>query len=330
MNMTKMFLLLIIIMSSLITVSASNWMGMWMGLEINLMAFIPLISSSKNKKSSQAMMIYFLTQSLGSITFLFSILLNSMLFMSPLFIEELTKMMIMVGLMIKVGASPFHMWLPEMMPNLNWMECLILMTWQKLAPLTAMNNLIPNNMFIYLSSGLSAMFGAIGGLNQTSLRKILAYSSINHLGWMMLFMSMSSMWYKYLMIYSMMMIMVCFFFMKKNTYFINQINLASYSMTEKYVYVMMMLSLGGLPPFLGFLPKWMVIQSMIKSELNLLLLIMMLFSLITLFFYMRMMSAMILSYEMINKWNYPNNNLPLFSMMLLNLSLPLFLVFSFF
>nr|YP_002791224.1 NADH dehydrogenase subunit 2 [Aeschyntelus notatus]ABZ01969.1 NADH dehydrogenase subunit 2 [Aeschyntelus notatus] len=330
MNMTKLFLLSIIIMSSLITISANNWMGMWMGLEINLMAFIPLISSSKNKKSSQAMMIYFLTQSLGSITFLFSILLNSMLFMSPLFIEELTKMMIMIGLMIKVGAAPFHMWLPEMMSNLGWMECLILMTWQKLAPLVIMNNMIPNNMFVYISSSMSAMLGAIGGVNQTSLRKIMAYSSINHLGWMLLFMSMNSMWYKYLMIYSIMMVMICILFYKKNTYFINQINLSSYSSLEKYICVMMMLSLGGLPPFLGFLPKWMVIQSMIKSNLNMMLLIMMLFSLITLFFYMRMMSSMILSYTMINKWNSSKNKLPLFSMMFMNLSLPLFSVFSFF
>uniref|UniRef100_A0AAU7YTT3 NADH-ubiquinone oxidoreductase chain 2 n=1 Tax=Rhopalus tibetanus TaxID=3151528 RepID=A0AAU7YTT3_9HEMI len=330
MNMTKLFLLTIIVLSSLITMSANNWMGMWMGLEINLMAFIPLISSINNKKSSQAMMIYFLTQSLGSITFLFSILLNSMLFMSPMFIEELTKMMIMIGLMIKIGASPFHMWLPEVMSNLGWMECLILMTWQKLAPLTVMNNMIPNNMFVYLSSGMSAMFGALGGLNQTSLRKILAYSSINHLGWMLLLMSMSSTWYKYLMIYSIMMFMICMLFFKKNTYFINQINSSAYSMMEKYTYVMMMLSLGGLPPFLGFLPKWMVIQSMIKSDLNMLLLIMMLFSLMTLFFYMRMMSSMILSYTMINKWNNSNNQLSMLMMMLMNLSLPLFSMFSFF
>uniref|UniRef100_A0AAU7YRV0 NADH-ubiquinone oxidoreductase chain 2 n=1 Tax=Rhopalus qinlinganus TaxID=3151527 RepID=A0AAU7YRV0_9HEMI len=330
MNMTKLFLVIIIITSSLITVSSNNWMGMWMGLEINLMAFIPLISSNKDKKSSQAMMVYFLTQSLGSITFLFSILLNSMLFISPLFVSELTKMMIMIGLMIKIGASPFHMWLPEMMPNLGWMECLILMTWQKLAPLMVMNNMIPNNMFVYLSSGMSAMIGAIGGLNQTSLRKIMAYSSINHVGWMLLFMSMNSTWYKYLMIYSIMMFMICTLFYKKNTYFINQINSSSYSMMEKYIYVMMMLSLGGLPPFMGFLPKWMVIQSMIKSNLNLLLLIMMLFSLITLFFYMRMMSSMILSYVMVNKWNSFKNKMTLFSIMFMNLSLPLFSAFSFF
>nr|AJF94296.1 NADH dehydrogenase subunit 2 [Corizus sp. 'albomarginatus'] len=332
MNMTKVILLFMIMLSSLITMSSNNWMGMWMGLEINLMAFIPFISKNKNKKSSQAMMIYFLTQSLSSVMFLFSILLNAMLFMSPMFIEELIKMMILISLMIKVGAAPFHMWLPEMMSNLNWLECMILMTWQKLAPLTIMNNMIPNNMFVYVSSVMSAMMGAIGGLSQTSLRKILAYSSINHLGWMMLFMSMNSAWYKYLMIYSMMIIMICLLFNMMNIYFINQINSSSYSLTEKYMYIMMLLSLGGLPPFLGFLPKWMVIQSMIKSGLNMLLLIMMLFSLVTLFFYMRMMSSMILSYTMINKWNYMNmnNKLFMFMIMIMNLSLPLSSVFSFF
>nr|QIK50390.1 NADH dehydrogenase subunit 2 [Chorosoma macilentum]UPL65611.1 NADH dehydrogenase subunit 2 [Chorosoma sp.] len=332
MNMTKLLFLSIIMVSTLITISSQNWMGMWMGLEINLMAFIPFISKSKNKMSSKAMMIYFLTQSIGSILMLFSIIMNFKLFIYPLYVEKLTIMMIMVSILIKLGAAPFHFWLPEMISNLNWMECMILMTWQKLAPLMILNNLIPNNEFIYLSILLSSMFGTIGGLNQTSLRKILAYSSINHGGWMMMFMSMSLMWYKYLIIYSIMVIMICLFFNMKHSFFINQINSMSYSLSEKFIYVILMLSLGGMPPFLGFLSKWMVIQCMIQSNMYMLLLMMMLMSLITLFYYLRLMSSMILSYSMINKWNnYKSpNKLFLYSIFYINILLPLFLVLSFF
>nr|YP_009754529.1 NADH dehydrogenase subunit 2 [Myrmus lateralis]QIN90637.1 NADH dehydrogenase subunit 2 [Myrmus lateralis] len=332
MNMTKLFFLFIMMLSTMITISSMNWLGMWVGLEINLMTYIPFISKSKNKASSKAMMIYFLTQSIGSILMLFSILMNFMLYMSPLYIENLITMMVMVSVLIKLGAAPFHLWLPEMMSNLNWTECMILMTWQKLAPLTILNNLISNNLFTYLVIILSATFGAVGGLNQASLRKILGYSSINHVSWMMMFMSMSLMWYKYLLIYWILVVMICLFFNSKNSFFINQINSMSYSLMEKYMYLMLMLSLGGLPPFLGFLPKWMVIQSMIQSNLYLLMLLLLLMSLITLFYYMRLMSPLILNYSMINKWNnYDSpNKWFLYMIFFINMSLPLFSVLSIF
>nr|QWX95598.1 NADH-ubiquinone oxidoreductase chain 2 [Plectropoda cruciata] len=331
-NSNKMLFLIILISSSLVTLSANNWLGMWMGLEMNLMSFIPLISKSKNKKSSQAMMIYFLSQSIGSITLLFSVLINSLVFTSPALINELTTIMIMISIMIKVGASPFHFWLPEMMVNLNWLECLLLMTWQKMAPLTILSNIMPNNWFMYTSIMLSVAVGSISGLNQTSLRKILAYSSINHLGWMMMFMSMNTSWYKYLIIYSILITMICLLMNMKNVFFINQLVSSSPSVMEKLTYVTLMFSIGGLPPFLGFLPKWMVIQSLINSELYLLLLIMMLFSLLTLFYYLRMMMSFILLYSTINKWiihKIPNKSM-LFMFLLMNSTLPVFMTISFF
>nr|YP_009654823.1 NADH dehydrogenase subunit 2 [Mictis tenebrosa]QCI09391.1 NADH dehydrogenase subunit 2 [Mictis tenebrosa] len=331
-NSNKILFLTILIVSTMITLSANNWLGMWMGLEMNLMSFIPLISKSKNKKSSQAMMIYFLTQSIGSITLLFSIIMNSLIFTAPNLTNELVIIMMMISIMIKVGAAPFHFWLPEMMANLNWSECMLLMTWQKIAPLFILSNMIPNNWFLYLSVLMSAAIGSIGGLNQTSLRKILAYSSINHLSWMMMFMSMNVSWYKYLIIYSMLIVMICMLMSMKNAFFINQLVSSSPSIMEKFTYTILLLSIGGLPPFLGFLPKWMVIQSMINSGMYLLMVIMMLLSLITLFYYMRMMTAFILSYSTMNKWiiNKTPNKLMLFMFMSMNLTLPVFMIIGFF
>nr|YP_009654797.1 NADH dehydrogenase subunit 2 [Leptoglossus membranaceus]QCI09352.1 NADH dehydrogenase subunit 2 [Leptoglossus membranaceus] len=331
-NSNKLLFILILIVSTLITISANNWLGMWMGLEMNLMAFTPLISKKKDKKSSQAMMIYFLTQSIGSIVLLFSVMINSLIFLSPLLISELTSIMIMISILIKVGAAPFHFWLPEMMVNLNWDECMILMTWQKIAPLTILHNLTPNNWFLYLSVVLSAMAGGIGGLNQTSLRKILAFSSINHLGWMMMFMSMNSSWYKYLTIYSILVILICWMFKSMNALFINQLMTSSPSLFEKLTLTITLLSIGGLPPFLGFLPKWMVIQSMISSGLYFIMVVMMLCSLLTLFYYLRLMTAFILSYSSMNKWiSYKKpNKLMLLSFLLINLTLPVFMTVSFF
>nr|YP_010994996.1 NADH dehydrogenase subunit 2 [Molipteryx fuliginosa]WOZ14004.1 NADH dehydrogenase subunit 2 [Molipteryx fuliginosa] len=325
-NLNKMLFLIILVISTLITLSANNWLSMWMGLEMNLMSFIPLISKKKNKKSSQAMMMYFLTQSIGSITLLFSILMNSIMFMYPSLSNDPIIMMTMASIMIKVGAAPFHLWLPEMMTKLNWPECMLLMTWQKVAPLTVLSNMALNNWFLYISVFASTMVGGLAGLNQTSLRKLLAYSSISHLGWMMMFMTVSTSWYKYLIIYSLLIIMICTL-MKKNVFFINQLMVSSVSLTEKMTYTILILSLGGLPPLLGFLPKWMVMQSLINSNLYFLMIIMMLLSLLTLFYYLRMMTSLILAYSMTSKWMTYNlsNKYLLFMTLSINFMLPIFI-----
>nr|UPL65663.1 NADH dehydrogenase subunit 2 [Helcomeria spinosa] len=330
-NSSKLLFSYILFASTIITLSSSNWLGMWMGLEMNLMSFIPLISKNKDKKSSQAMIIYFLTQSIGSMLFIFSIFINHLIFMLPNELNEMMNMMIMVSMMIKVGAAPFHFWLPEMMANLDWMKCILLMTWQKVAPLSIMYNLMPNNWFFYLSILLSSMIGGLGGLNQTSLRKIFAYSSINHLSWMMMFMSFSASWPKYLIIYSIMVIMICSFFSMKKIYFINQLNSSTPSITEKFTCISLMLSMGGLPPFLGFFPKWMVIQSMINSEMFLIILLMMMFSLLTLFYYLRIMINYTMFFSTMNKINQNNNyyNMKTYYILIINFMMPALLTMNF-
>nr|YP_011009658.1 NADH dehydrogenase subunit 2 [Hygia bidentata]WPV77650.1 NADH dehydrogenase subunit 2 [Hygia bidentata] len=332
MNLNKILFFIMLMLSAMITLSSNNWLGMWMGLEINLMSFIPLISKNKSKKSSQAMMIYFLIQSISSILLLFSVTMSSTMFLYNELMNDSFKIMIIISIMMKTGAAPFHFWLPEMMSNISWTKCMILMTWQKTAPLFIMMNVMSSNWFIHLSVMLSVAVGSIGGLNQTSLRKIMAYSSINHLGWMMMFMSMNLMWYKYLIIYSLLIVMICSFLNTKKVYFINQLNSSSYSLMEKLMCTTLFLSIGGLPPFLGFLPKWMVIQSMMNSMMFSIMIIMMMFSLITLFYYMRMMTSFMLSYSMMNKFinNKEISKFMLFMLMFINLMLPTLMMMGFF
>nr|YP_002727949.1 NADH dehydrogenase subunit 2 [Physopelta gutta]ABZ02099.1 NADH dehydrogenase subunit 2 [Physopelta gutta] len=326
MNFKKLMFLMMMILSTLITMSSNNWIGMWMGLEINLMSFIPFISKSKNKNSSQAMMIYFLTQSVGSMIMMFSIMMNTLTMITPLMTNEWLNILMIMSLLIKLGGAPFHLWLPEVMANMNWMQCFMLMTWQKMAPLSIMMNLKPN-WFMYVAMTMSTMVGALGGLNQTSIRKIMAYSSINHLGWMMAMMSMQMSWYIYMIIYTMMLMTIMMMF--KNIYFLNQINNSNPSLMEKMNMTMSFMSLRGLPPFIGFLPKWMVMQSMMESNM-LCILIMSMMSLIILFYYMNMISPIMLNYSSMNKWMKKKNNKMLWLITLINLSFPIFSIMPIF
>nr|QAU54256.1 NADH dehydrogenase subunit 2 [Cydnidae sp. ITV1034] len=314
-----------LIIGTLITISSNNWISMWMGLELNMISFIPLIMNNKNKSNSEASLIYFLIQSVSSMILLFSIIELCGGKEKQLFID-LGSM----SLMIKMGAAPFHMWFPEIMSKMKWETCIMLMTWQKVAPLMMMNNMIYSPMIMFFTVSMSTIVGGLGGLNQTSLRKIMSYSSINHLGWMLSLNKVQNNWIKYLIIYSILTTTICIMFHKYNLFFINQINSMDLSSTNKITYSVAMLSMGGLPPFMGFLPKWMALQSLMQDCKFILIMIMVMMSLLTLFYYMRTMTSMMLSYSHMNLWfTMKCNNTLNFSILTLNLSLPLIMTLNF-
>nr|YP_009433270.1 NADH dehydrogenase subunit 2 [Carcinocoris binghami]AGO28039.1 NADH dehydrogenase subunit 2 [Carcinocoris binghami] len=308
MNTSKILFMTMLILSNLMIMSSENLLGMWMGIEINMMSFIPILFKNKNTKASESCMIYFLAQSMGSILMLMMIVINSLILVTPNWVNELIIIIISISMMIKLGAPPFHFWFPNIMESMEWMEGFILMTWQKVGPLMVISTLINKSYIITPIMISTVIVGAIGGLNQTSMKKIMAYSSISHLGWMIMCMKFNNqLWLTYLSIYTVMIFMLTIMFKFYSSNFLNQMNFYNLSFMESTAISISLLSLGGLPPFIGFLPKWMVIQNMILSNSFFILLIMILTTLITLFFYMRMvMTSFMISYSM-PKW-YLNKN----------------------
>nr|UXG57155.1 NADH dehydrogenase subunit 2 [Procecidochares utilis] len=310
-NSSKIMFLLILMMGTMITVSANSWLSAWMGLEINLLSFIPLMSDN-NLMSTEASLKYFLIQAIASTILLFSIL---MLFINNLFLIKINIMineLIMISsLLLKSGAAPFHFWFPNIMEGLSWINNLILMTWQKIAPLMLISYMNQSKILL-LTIILSIIVGSIGGLNQTSLRKLLAFSSINHLGWMMAAMFINEMmWLFYFYFYSFLSMCLIFMFNNFKIFNINQLfNLFFNSKILKFSLLINLLSLGGLPPLIGFLPKWLIIQSLVFSKHYMMLMTMLIMTLITLFFYLRLcFSAFMLNYYE-NNWYtklYMNN-----------------------
>nr|YP_009406992.1 NADH dehydrogenase subunit 2 [Typhlatya monae]ASA39528.1 NADH dehydrogenase subunit 2 [Typhlatya monae] len=269
-----------------IAISSSSWFILWMGLELNLMSFIPILSSSKNRYSAESALKYFLIQALGS---------ASLLAASPLstIIPSLALMTIFLALLLKVGAAPLHFWFPPVMQGISWPQSLTLMTIQKIAPMSMMSMLISKTIMpiIIFSSITSALVGGLGGLNQTLTRKIMSYSSINHMAWLLSAISFNErLWLIYFSSYTIVSSSVVFILHSNQIFHLNQLlimNISSKSL--KLSLFLALLSLGGLPPLLGFIPKMMVIQEFIFSCSSLLWLSILLFSaLLTLFFYLRM------------------------------------------
>nr|UJG45552.1 NADH dehydrogenase subunit 2 [Agabus paludosus] len=318
--MYKLIFLMTLFMGTMISISSQSWLGTWMGLEINLLSFIPLLNKKNNSFSSESSIKYFLIQALASTMFLLSILMimiKSNLISEMFIMNKFLMMFINSALLLKMGAAPFQFWFPEIIESMNWTNSMILMTWQKIAPMMILSYTIKINNYMFFIIIMSTLIGSIGGLNQVSLRKILAYSSINHIGWMISsLLNNETLWITYFSIYSIILMTLIMMFNKFNIYFIKQLfYLMKKSYLIKFSMMINLLSLGGLPPFLGFLPKWMIIQNL--NNYMFLLLFMIMMTLITLFFYLRIAysSMMInhneLSFNMMNL-NKKNNLMMLF------------------
>nr|QUV75327.1 NADH dehydrogenase subunit 2 [Nebria ingens riversi] len=307
--------IMILIMGTMITISSYTWMGAWIGLEINLLSFIPLLKDKNNPFSSESSIKYFFVQSLASIIFLFSILIMMMInnLISDVYMNNFMMMMVNSSLLLKMGAAPFHFWFPEIIEGMSWVNSFILMTWQKIAPMMLLSYLVKFSNFIIIIVFMCTMIGSIGGLNQISLRKLMVYSSINHLGWMISsFLSNEMIWMIYFMLYTFI-IMIFILMMKKfNIFYMKQMFLLmNKNLIVKFMLLMNLLSLGGLPPFLGFMPKWLIIQYLSENYM-ILLLFMIMMTLITLFFYLRILySSLILIHSEMNfnmMMNYEMSN----------------------
>jgi len=275
-----------------------------------LLSFIPLIIDTNNLLSTEASLKYFLTQALASAIFLFSsvfFILQLNIFSIINLNSNFITLAILSSLLLKRGAAPFHFWFPGVIEGLNWWNNLILITWQKIAPLILCSYCLNFNFILNIII-LSIIIGSLGGLNQTSLRKLIAFSSINHLGWILAAIIYSeNLWITYFFIYTYLSFTLIFIFNLFKFYHLNQIfSFFNQSPLVKFNLFISLLSLGGLPPFLGFLPKWIVIQSIRNINSIFILIVIVSFTLITLFFYIRLTySAFILTYMETN-WAYGN------------------------
>nr|WCK12013.1 NADH dehydrogenase subunit 2 [Thelaira macropus] len=317
MNSSKLLFFIILIMGTMISISSNSWFSAWMGLEINLLAFIPLMSDNK-LMSTESSLKYFLTQALASSTLLFAMIIwfffNNLIFI---------KSIIFSSFLLKMGSAPFHFWFPSVIEGLSWLNVLILTTWQKIAPLMLISYVILKPLII-ISILLSSLIGALGGLNQSSMRKLMAYSSINHLSWMLSAMYYSNLlMFIYFFLYSLLNFSMIFLMNMFKISHINQLfSMFYYSKMMKFFMFFNFLSLGGLPPFLGFFPKWLIIQHMSMNNQLFLMTFMILMALITLYFYLRLCYTTFML-------NYYENNW-IMNSMYNSTFMKIFMIFSFF
>nr|YP_010948182.1 NADH dehydrogenase subunit 2 [Hoplostethus occidentalis]WMI35210.1 NADH dehydrogenase subunit 2 [Hoplostethus occidentalis] len=284
-----------------LTFSSSHWLLAWMGLEINTLAIIPLMAQHHHPRAVEATTKYFLTQATAAAMILFASTTNAWM-TGQWDIQQLTHPLsttaITLALALKLGLAPMHFWLPEVLQGLDLVTGLILSTWQKLAPFALMVQIQPTNQEVLIILGLTSMLvGGWGGLNQTQLRKLLAYSSIAHLGWMVIVIQfLPSLTLLALLTYFIMTFSTFIVFKLNNSTSINTLA-TSWAKAPALTAIipLALLSLGGLPPLTGFAPKWLILQELTKQELPLTATLAALSALLSLYFYLRLSYAISLT-----------------------------------
>nr|AAK56906.1 NADH dehydrogenase subunit II [Rana muscosa] len=286
--------LLSLAIGTTITLSSFHWLLAWIGLEINTLAVIPLMTKIPHPRAIEAATKYFLTQAAASALILFSSLINAWQ-TGEWNIDSLTDLpmnALSVALMMKLGLAPLHFWMPEVLQGISLPTGLILSTWQKIAPMTLLlqtSHLLNLNLTIALGF-TSILIGGWGGIGQTQLRKIMAFSSIGHLGWMIIILKFNP---------QLSLLNFVLYFIMTAAMFMSLISLSATKMSQistswsktptlSSTTMLTMLSLAGLPPLTGFAPKLLITLELIKQNATLLAAAIMFISLLALFFYLRL------------------------------------------
>nr|APC45380.1 NADH dehydrogenase subunit II [Cinnyris moreaui]QXO33493.1 NADH dehydrogenase subunit 2 [Cinnyris moreaui] len=291
----KLVFITSLLLGTTITMTSNHWVLAWTGLEINTLAILPLISKSHHPRAIEAATKYFLTQAAASTLVLFSSMTNAW-YTGQWDITQLTHptscLILTSAISMKLGLVPFHFWFPEVLQGSPLTTGLLLSTVMKLPPLTLLYLAAPslNPTVLVTMAILSAALGGWMGLNQTQIRKIMAFSSISHLGWMAIILTYDpKLTLLNFYLYS---VMTAAVFLTLNAIKALKLSTLMTAWTKtpslNAMLLLTLLSLAGLPPLTGFLPKWLIIQELTKQDMALTAAMIALLSLLSLFFYLRL------------------------------------------
>ncbi len=298
------------VLGTLVSLRSPYWILIWAGIEVSLIGLIPLILSDGRYLRKEGTVKYFTVQAIGSILILFGSLLRffprlsweRLLFESSL----IGRFLIILGILVKLGVFPFYAWVPRVITSLNWNRCLLVLTWQKIAPLSFIAYLVQNFNcsflgIIILFSAVRSLIGAVGGLSQSIIRAILGYSSITHTGWIVFgrFIGIGEV-IIYFLIYRILTLSL----------FLSLKSLEAYtprhSFSMKSLVVINLFSLRGIPPFLGFCGKWVILRGAIALGLAPLFIFFLVSgSVVRLYFYTKLIYSFVLvEYKTENQFKF--------------------------
>uniref|UniRef100_A0AAU6PX10 NADH-ubiquinone oxidoreductase chain 2 n=1 Tax=Ophiomonas sp. TaxID=3135530 RepID=A0AAU6PX10_9ECHI len=290
-------------LSVLFIVFIENWFLIWVFIELVTALLVLLASGGLSPRVVEAISKYFVTQAIASIILLLGIMVRIYTigevggFSSY---NNVSLAFILSGLFIKIAVFPNPFWFVDVINGVGIKSGVYFVVVSKLVPLYLYISLsqVDRELF-FIVGGLGAVVvGSIYAINQTSLRKIIALSSVAHLGWLVLgipYLTFSTC----IVLFIIYLLMVGPLLWIVGLYQIDDLN------STKHVYfnssflliiILSLLSLGGLPPLAGFAYKWVIFLGLFNAGKFLVCVLLVLMSVVSLFFYLRLCFSFYSSY----------------------------------
>ena len=318
-------LILSSVLGMMIMISSNDLIVFYMGLELQSLALYVLATFDRDKlKSSEAGLKYFVLSALSSGLLLygcsliygftgstnFNVIANQ--FNTNEYAITFGIVFVLVGLAFKISAVPFHMWAPDVYEGSPTSVTLFFTIVPKIAALTVFIrflfvpflDLIEQwQMILVFLSIASMLFGAIAAIGQKNLKRLIAYSSISHVGYALAGLAtgsndgiQSSVIYITIYIIMNLGFFSCLLMMKRNNVYYEHIDdLSGLSKNHPMLSLSLLIilfSLAGIPPLAGFFAKFYIFKSVIEQSMYFLAIVGLLATVVAAFYYLRIIKVM--------------------------------------
>lgn len=291
-------------LSSLLLVSSVNWLSIYLAIELQTLTLFILAALKRDSAySTEAGLKYFVLGAVSSGLFLFGCALlygltgetsiNSMLS------GDVGKILITISLLFKLSAAPFHMWAPDVYEGAPTTTTALLATVPKVAVFSILVQIGPITNVVLVCAVLSIVYGAIGALNQTRIKRLLAYSGISHMGFILFGVAIGT----FESIQASLIYMVIYVIMSICSFSIILSVAPRWGLLVEFsglsrenpgmaaTLALAFLSTAGVPPLAGFLSKWLILLSGISSGYYLICIIAVISSVIAGVYYVRLVQT---------------------------------------
>jgi len=319
-NIEYPILILCSLLGMLVMISSYDLIVFYIGLELQSLSLYVLAAFNKDKKkSSEAGLKYFILSALSSGILLYGCSLiygfsgstNFTIIAENISLYENRNVFglvfILVGLAFKISAVPFHMWAPDVYEGSPTSVTLFFAVVPKVAALTVFIrflyvpfiNLIDQwQMIIIFLSLASMIFGAVAAIGQKNLKRLIAYSSIGHMGYALAGLAVgtnsgiqSSIIYICIYLVMNLGVFCCLFMMKRNDQFFDNLDdLSGLSKNHPIIslsLLILLFSLAGIPPLAGFFAKFYIFISVIEKSMYFLAIVGLISTVVSAFYYLK-------------------------------------------
>jgi len=333
-------LMLLVLLGLWFMVVANDMMILYLTLELAGLAIYPIIASSNDSANNRILALegaikYFVFNAIFSAIYLFGAALiyiearslnwhDITQFVStpaaPSYYITFGGIMILVAIVAKLGAAPFHFWLPALYQAAPSFSLVIISSVKKIAIVTVIWRLSAQFLggfgdIMYLIGVISLLFGAIGGLRQNNIRRLLGYSAINHIGFVLLSIATpySNLALEYVVIYGFLAIgsFGILLIMEENN--IENTTIDDFAeLGVRYpllgaLFSIVLLSMAGIPPLAGFWVKFCVIKSMVQYEMFGGIVMAIISSAVSCYYYLKIIAKMYFGIRNVSVIKYNNS-----------------------